>query len=109
MSLDVAETIVETGTGPAVEERILHRDVSAGNIIVDGGGRGVLIDYHVASVGPIGSVGTHLTGTPLFLAIHLGDVGRTTHGVVRSGEPLLLPAVHLLGWGGEWAFSCYIM
>lgn len=45
---DVAETIIKN----SVEEPcILHRDVSAPNIIMDPGGRGVLIDYQVTRQG----------------------------------------------------------
>ena len=43
--LDVTKTIIRNA---AKEPHVLHRDVSAANIIMDQEGRGVLIDYQAS-------------------------------------------------------------
>lgn len=66
--LDVAETIHAASSGPE-EEHVLHRDVSAANVVVDDAGRGVLIDFQLARIGGADGSAPTVTGTPLFSAI----------------------------------------
>ncbi|KAF9226393.1 hypothetical protein BS17DRAFT_777175 [Gyrodon lividus] len=75
--------------------RILHRDVSAGNVIVTDQGKGLLIDWELAKkVGEIGNRRRNRTGTWQFMsAALLQDVGKL-HTLVDDLESFL----HVLGW-----------
>ena len=52
------------GLGHAHSRRLLHRDVSPGNVLLDGSGTAMLVDFGLAA--PVGSSGA--VGTPAFVS-----------------------------------------
>ena len=66
--LDVAKTMHAAASGPA-QEQVLHRDVSASSIVVDAEGRGVLLNFQLARIGPAGGSSHTVALNPVFGAI----------------------------------------
>jgi serine/threonine-protein kinase len=68
---------------------VVHRDVAPANVIQTPGGRGVLVDFSHAFVGPSAPQSPGILGTPGYLAPE----------EVRSGGPAVGPAADVYGLG----------
>ena len=79
-------------------ERLLHRDISYGNI-VHSGGAGFLIDWHVAFPEQESPFADRITGTPLFSS-HRLHLPNHTHRLLDDLESVLYVLIYVAadGW-----------